>query len=136
MIVIQHSIQPQRTDTRASVEESGRFALFSGRMLPRYINNPLAVPPFEAPAHRRRSMKEKSVMVYVVWGLVLLLIILHQDNWNWEKTDLVLGFIPIGLAWHAGISIAASCVWYLATLVAWPKDPNPAESLDPQEAAR
>lgn len=60
-------------------------------------------------------------MKYLVWALVVLLIILHQDNWNWTKDDLVFGFIPIGLAWHAGISIAASAVWFLATLVAWPK---------------
>ena len=66
-------------------------------------------------------MKNKSTMFYVVWGLVILLVILHQDNWNWEKKDLVFGFIPIGLAWHAGISIAASCVWLMATLFAWPK---------------
>lgn len=66
-------------------------------------------------------------MRYVIWALVVLLIILHQDNWNWDKGDLVFGFIPIGLAWHAGISIAASVVWFLSTLFAWPKELEYAE---------
>lgn len=61
-------------------------------------------------------------MKYVIWALVVLLIVLHQDNWNWHKDDLVFGFMPIGLAWHAGISIAASAVWFLSTIFAWPKE--------------
>ena len=60
-------------------------------------------------------------MKYAVWILVLLLIILHQDNWNWDNETLVLGFLPMGLAYHAGISIAASIVWYLSTVFAWPQ---------------
>ena len=69
-------------------------------------------------------------MKYFVWVLVVFLIVLHQDNWNWHKDDLIFGFLPIGLAWHAGISIAASCVWLLATMVAWPQE----DSLDPPSA--
>lgn len=67
-------------------------------------------------------------MKIVVWALVVLLIILHQDNWNWTNDALFLGFIPRGLAWHAGISIAASAVWYLATQVAWPEGVDVTES--------
>ena len=59
-------------------------------------------------------------MRYVVWGLVLLLTVLHQDLWNWNNDRLVLGFIPLTLAYHAGISIAASIVWLMAALTAWP----------------
>lgn len=59
-------------------------------------------------------------MKNVVWGLVLLLIVLHQDLWNWDNDRLVLGFIPSTLAYHAGISIAASVVWLIAALTAWP----------------
>ncbi len=59
-------------------------------------------------------------MKYVIWLLVLCLIIAHQDVWNWEDASLVFGFLPKGLAYHAGISIAAAVVWYLATLFAWP----------------
>ena len=58
----------------------------------------------------------------MVWGLVLLLLIIHQDNWFWADNTLVFGFLPIGLLYHAGISIAAATTWYLATLFAWPEE--------------
>lgn len=61
-------------------------------------------------------------MKSVVWGLVLLLIILHQDVWFWNDTTLVFGFMPITLLYHAGISIGAGITWYLATIYAWPLD--------------
>ena len=35
---------------------------------------------------------------------------------------LVLGFVPMGLFYHACISIAASATWWLATKIAWPED--------------
>lgn len=56
----------------------------------------------------------------VVWGLVVLLIILHQDNWLWDNDTLVFGFMPITLLWHAGISLGAGFTWLLATKFAWP----------------
>jgi hypothetical protein len=58
----------------------------------------------------------------IIGGLVLLMLILHQDNWFWNDTTLVFGFMPIGLFWHACISIAASITWFLATRIAWPID--------------
>lgn len=61
-------------------------------------------------------------MAYLVWGLVILLVILHQDVWFWDNDTLVFGFMPIGLLYHAGISLAAAVTWYLATLFAWPKE--------------
>ena len=59
-------------------------------------------------------------MKYVVWGLVVLLIILHQDVWLWENGTLVGGFMPITLLYHACISLAAGFTWFLATKFAWP----------------
>jgi len=61
-------------------------------------------------------------MKYVIWGLVLLLMVLHQDFWLWQDETLILGFMPITLLYHACISVAAGCTWYLATLYAWPID--------------
>lgn len=58
----------------------------------------------------------------VVWGLVLLLAILHQDLWFWEDSTLVGGIVPIGLFFHACLSVAAGLVWWLATIYAWPID--------------
>jgi len=33
-----------------------------------------------------------------------------------------MGFIPIGLAWQAFISIAATAVWALAVFTCWPDE--------------
>ena len=60
-------------------------------------------------------------MKFVVWGLVLLLVVIHQDIWFWNDDRLVLGFLPITLAWHGGISLAAGLVWFLAIQFAWPE---------------
>lgn len=56
----------------------------------------------------------------IIIGLVLLLLILHQDNWFWTDGRLVFGFLPIGLFWHVLISIGAALTWALATKIAWP----------------
>ena len=56
----------------------------------------------------------------LAWGLVLLAAILHYDFWNWDDTSLVFGFVPIGLAYQAGISILAGIAWTLVVKFAWP----------------
>lgn len=58
----------------------------------------------------------------IIAVLVILLLILHQDNWFWTESWTVLGFLPIGLFWHVLISIAAALLWALATKIAWPLD--------------
>jgi hypothetical protein len=63
-------------------------------------------------------------MKYLVWTLVVLLLIFHQDEWFfnfWRSPDLIFGFMPKTLLYHAGISAAAGLTWFLATLYAWPK---------------
>lgn len=61
-------------------------------------------------------------MKYVVWGIIVLLILGHQDIWYWSDKTLVWGFMPIGLLYHAGISVTAAFTWYLATIFCWPAD--------------
>ena len=61
-------------------------------------------------------------MKYAIWGLVVLLIILHQDNWLWDNDTLVFGFVPIGLFYQACISVASAVPWRLATRFAWPSE--------------
>jgi len=63
-------------------------------------------------------------MKYVVWVLIVALLIAHQDNFLWDNDTLVWGFMPIGLAYHAGISLVAGFVWYLATRFCWPGETN------------
>ncbi|MDE0867052.1 MAG: DUF3311 domain-containing protein [Rubripirellula sp.] len=65
----------------------------------------------------------------IITGLVLLLLILHQDNWFWTDGTLVFGFVPMALFWHACISLGAVATWFLATRIAWPL----ADETDEQE---
>ena len=63
---------------------------------------------------------KRSTMFWLVWGAVVALVVLHQDAWFWADRTLLLGFLPIGLAYHAVFSLVAACVWALATKFAWP----------------
>jgi hypothetical protein len=56
----------------------------------------------------------------LAWGVILLAAILHFDFWNWDSTAVVFGFVPVGLAYHAGISIAAAIGWFLVVRLDWP----------------
>ena len=59
----------------------------------------------------------------VVYGLIVLLAILHQDFWHWNRIHpLVFDFVPIGHAYQAGVSIAAAILWACAVHFCWPKD--------------
>lgn len=61
-------------------------------------------------------------MKYVISSLIVLLLIVHQDNWFWDDTTLVFGFMPVGLMYHACISLGAGIAWYLATKFCWPAE--------------
>ena len=60
-------------------------------------------------------------MKYLLGFLILLLIVLHQDYWQWDNGSLLGGFLPYSLAYHAGISLAAAAVWALAVKFCWPQ---------------
>ena len=45
------------------------------------------------------------------WLIFAALIVLHHDWWLWDDGTLVLGFLPIGLAYHVVFSVAAGCLW-------------------------
>ncbi len=47
----------------------------------------------------------------VFWIALLALMILHHDWWFWEDGRLLFGFLPIGLGYHALISLAAAGLW-------------------------
>ena len=54
--------------------------------------------------------------------LVIIVYLLHQDFWNWNKAEpLLFGFLPVGLAYHAGYSILASILMAMLVKFAWPK---------------
>jgi hypothetical protein len=59
----------------------------------------------------------------VVILLIVAMVVLHQDFWFWHRHEpMVFGFIPIGLAWHVGISLAAGLIAFLAVKFCWPKE--------------
>ena len=94
-------------------------------------------PPPKSPFGRLRSMTQQTTASrnsgpLIITILVLVLLILHQDNWFWTDDTIVLGFMPIALFWHACISIAASLTWYLATKIAWPVDESPMDESSDQ----
>ena len=61
--------------------------------------------------------------------LVLAVFLLHQDYWNWKKTEpLVFGFLPVGLAYHAGYAILAVVMMALLVKFAWPAELERVES--------
>jgi len=62
-------------------------------------------------------------MKKLIYALIVLLAILHQDFW-WraDHQTLVLGFVPVSLAWHIGVSIVACLLWGLACRYCWPDD--------------
>ena len=55
--------------------------------------------------------------------LILALTVLHHDFWWWNDGEtLVFGFLPIGLAYHAGVSVVAGCLWAMAVRYCWPHE--------------
>lgn len=46
--------------------------------------------------------------------------LLHQDIWLWNDGRFLFGFLPAGLAYHAGYSLATAVLWALAIRHAWP----------------
>jgi hypothetical protein len=67
------------------------------------------------------STKEASTIGRnLIVVLAIALGVLHQDFWWWDNDWLVMGFMPIGLAYHAAYSILAACLWALAIKIAWP----------------
>lgn len=57
-----------------------------------------------------------------VWITFWILFLLHHDFWWWADDSIVLGFLPVGLAWHAGFSVAAGMLWLAALKFAWPSE--------------
>ena len=58
------------------------------------------------------------------WLLVLVVLaiyLLHQDYWNWGNKTLVFGFLPVGLAYHAGFAFLAAFMMWMLVKFAWPE---------------
>lgn len=59
---------------------------------------------------------------------LLVFFALHQDLWFWrEARPLVFGVLPVGLAWHAGYTLAVSAIMAVLVRRAWPAHLEDAE---------
>ena len=66
---------------------------------------------------RIQEVMPKAVLVL----MVAVMYVLHQDVWFWRTPfPLVFGFLPIGLAYHAGYSVVLVGVMALLVKFAWP----------------
>lgn len=73
----------------------------------------------------------KSVRILLLTILVAGVYVLHQDFWNWKKAEpLIFGFLPVGLAYHAGYSILAAVTMAILVRFAWPAHLESAEPAD------
>lgn len=61
-------------------------------------------------------------MKYGLAALVLVVLALHQDSWNWTDKSLVFGFLPKGLAYHGLYSILAATTMAILVRFAWPRN--------------
>jgi hypothetical protein len=54
-------------------------------------------------------------------ALVLVVYALHQDIWNWHRSQpLLFGMFPPGLWYHLGYSVVAAVTMVLLVKFAWP----------------
>ena len=73
----------------------------------------------------------KTAKVFLLTLLILSVYLLHQDFWNWKTAEpLVFGFLPIGLAYHAGYSVLAAIMMAVLVKFAWPKHLEEIETHD------
>jgi uncharacterized oligopeptide transporter (OPT) family protein len=79
----------------------------------------------------------KPAKVLLLTLLVLVVYLLHQDYWNWATAEpLVFGFLPVGLAYHAGYSILASILMAVLVRFAWPKHLEEEQANRPEQPGR
>ncbi len=74
----------------------------------------------------------KAAKRLLLTALILAVYVLHQDYWNWSSAELVFGFLPVGLAYHAGYSILAAVTMAVLVKTAWPKH---LEDVQPQDGS-
>ncbi|MFK8114088.1 MAG: hypothetical protein AB8B91_17935 [Rubripirellula sp.] len=61
-------------------------------------------------------------MKVAIWICVGLLLVLHQDYWQWDNATLDFGFLPRTMTYQIVLSVLAAVTWWLATCFSWPQD--------------
>ena len=57
----------------------------------------------------------------IFWLFFILMLLLHQDFWNWSMDGISYLGMPIGLFYHAIFSIACSFLGAWSVIRAWPE---------------
>ena len=70
--------------------------------------------------------------------IVGALYVLHQDFWFWRRAHpLILGFIPVGLFYHACYTVVTALVMWMLVRQAWPshleEDAEKGSDLSPRD---
>lgn len=82
----------------------------------------------DPPAAARPPRIPTLMKAFALAALTAAFYALHQDVWNWrDTTPLLFGFLPVGLAYHAGYSLCAAGLMALLVRHAWPKGLDPDE---------
>jgi hypothetical protein len=78
----------------------------------------------------------------LIAGLFVILFVLHQDFWWKNDPKLVLGILPVSLAYHVFWTLLVALGWFLVTKFCWPhwldEEPRrtPATGPDAERAPR
>ena len=75
-------------------------------------------------------------MKYIITVLIIVLVVLHQDYWQWNNGTLDFGFVPRALTYHAALSVLAAITWAMAVQWCWPREAVACESETVEEASR
>ncbi len=59
-------------------------------------------------------------MKWLLAAAVIAVAMLHQDLWFWRDRTLILGFLPVGLAYHMAYAVLASATLWAMVRWAWP----------------
>lgn len=80
----------------------------------------------------------KKKIPFLLTLAVLVFYAVHQDFWFWRQADpLILGFIPIGLSYHALYSLAVAGLMWLLVRYCWPRHlEEAADGADPTPSTR
>lgn len=60
----------------------------------------------------------KNTFKWILYSLILLFLILHNDMWFWKSPQIVLG-LPIGLLFHILFCLGTSLLMYFIVKYAW-----------------
>ncbi len=68
------------------------------------------------------------------WILALMLLVLHQDYWQWDRNEILFGFMPYTMAYNIGVSLVTGLVWVFVCQFLWPSHLDEIDVTEPLPA--